>query len=125
MKHLFQLSLIFLICVAGDYLANLLPFAFPGTIMSMFLVLILLLTRILKEKHIATAADFLLQNMAFLFLPAGVAIIEKYQLLHGKIFLFLLICLISTILTFLATAYSMKIVIKLLRKGEKNEQFYI
>lgn len=113
MKHLFQLSIIFLICIAGDWISGLLPFTFPGTIMSMFLVLILLLTHILKEHHIANAADFLLQNMAFLFLPAGVAIIEKYQLLSGKIFLFLLLCLITTILTFLATAYSMKLVKKL------------
>lgn len=120
MKYLFQLSILFFLCIIGDFLAQLLPFTFPGTIMSMFLVLILLLTKILKEKHIADAGDFLLQNMAFLFVPAGVAIIDKYQLLSDKLFLFFFICFITTLLTFLATAYTMKFIIKLqTKKGPK------
>ncbi|MCI5623031.1 MULTISPECIES: CidA/LrgA family protein [Anaerostipes] len=119
MKHLFQLSILFFICILGDFLAKLLPFTFPGTIMSMFLVLFFLLSHILKEEHISDAADFLLQNMAFLFLPAGIAIMEKYDLLKGKMIIFLFICFITTIFTFLATAYTMKLVIKLQKKEGK------
>lgn len=120
MKHLFQLSILFFLCIIGDFLAKLLPFTFPGTVISMFLVLILLLTQILKEEHISGAADFLLQNMAFLFIPAGVAIMDKYQLLSGKLISFLFICFITTLLTFLITAYTMKLVIKLqTKKGQK------
>ncbi len=120
MKHLFQLSILFFLCIIGDFLAGLLPFTFPGTIMSMFLVFILLLTKFLKEEHIADAGDFLLQNMALLFVPAGVAIMDKFHLLSGRLFLFLFICLITTFLTFLVTAYTMKLVIKLqTKKGQQ------
>lgn len=122
MKYLAQLSIIAIICVIGDFLSDILPFAFPATILSMLLLVVLLLSKILKEKHIHHVADFLLNNMAFFYIPAGVAIIEKYHLLQGKVLPFLFICFASTVLTFLATAYTMKLVINLQNRKETTHE---
>jgi holin-like protein len=59
--------------------------------------------------------------MAFFFLPAGIGIMEKYQLLQGKIIPFLLICLLTTVLTFFTTSLSMRLILALQKKGGSNE----
>ena len=43
---------------------------------NLYLLLALLATGLLKIEHIREKADFLLANMAFFFLPAGVSVIE-------------------------------------------------
>ena len=52
------MSFLFFVCLAGEGLAKLLPFAFPGSIMSMFLLLLLLLSKIVKEHQIQDICDF-------------------------------------------------------------------
>ena len=100
MKILLQIAAVFGICWVGEGLAKLLPL--PGSVISMILLLILLLTGLLKPHHIREKSDFLLQNMAFFFIPAGVALMEVFGIL------FLAICILSTFLTFAVTAYTVK-----------------
>ena len=116
------MSFLFFVCLAGEGLGKLLPFAFPGSIMSMFLLLLLLLSKIVKEHQIQDICDFLLHHMAFFFLPAGIGIMEKYQLLQGRIIPFLLICLVTTVLTFFTTSLSMRLIFALQKKGNDYER---
>lgn len=51
--------------------------------------------------------------MAFFFIPAGVTIMENYEFLKGSILQLLIICVVTMILTFAATAYTVKAVIVL------------
>lgn len=44
----------------------------------MILLFILLCVHILKVDHIREKSDFLLENMAFFFIPAGVSIINLF-----------------------------------------------
>ena len=52
MKVLKQLAIICGLCLLGEWIAGLLPFAFPGSVMAMLLTLVLLLLRWIKEKDI-------------------------------------------------------------------------
>ena len=106
MKILLQIAAVFGICWVGEGLAKLLPL--PGSVISMILLLILLLTGLLKPHHIREKSDFLLQNMAFFFIPAGVALMEVFGIPWENLLPFLAICTLSTFLTFAVTAYTVK-----------------
>ncbi len=113
MKILLQLTLLFSICLVGQLIAELLPIAVPGSVISMVILLLLLLLRLVKPRHIRETAEFLQKNMAFFFVPAGVQILEEYAALQGHVLVFGLICIVTTLSTFLVTAMTVTGVIKL------------
>ena len=84
-KLLVQIGIVFGICLLGEWIASLLPFVFPSSVISMILLFLLLLIGLLKVEHIREKTDFLLKNMAFFFIPSGVALMEQTELLKGKI----------------------------------------
>ena len=81
MKIIRQFGIIFTICWLGTAAEHLLPFAFPASVIAMLLLLICLLAGILKVEHIREKSDFLLANMAFFFIPAGVNVINYLDIL--------------------------------------------
>jgi holin-like protein len=121
MKLLAQIAIVFGICLIGEVIAGFLPIPIPASIISMVLLLILLFVRIIKIEHIREKADFLLQNMAFFFIPAGVSILENYQYLQDAIIPFLIICFVTTFLTFAATSLTVKAVLYLQERWGKKE----
>jgi holin-like protein len=124
MKLLTQIAVLFGICLLGETISVILPFAFPATVISMILLFILLFSGLLKTDQIQTTADFLLKNMALFLIPPGVGIISSLELLEKNILPFLLIVLITTILTFAAAAYTVQGVMWLQNKltaGKKQE----
>lgn len=120
MKILRQLLLIFSVCLLGQFLSELLPFPFPASVLSLVLLLLLLLVKAVKLSWLEDVSQFLLKNMAFFFIPAGVCIVEQYTVLKGKILILLLICLVTTFLTFVASAYAVMGTVKLMEKWRKR-----
>ena len=72
----------------------------------MILMFMLLLLGVLKVSHIKEKSEFLLKNMAFFFIPAGVEIMNNMQYIKGNVFALLFICFITMIITFAVTAYT-------------------
>ena len=99
---------------------NLLPFAFPASVIGMLLLFVLLIFGILKVEHIREKSDFLLSNMAFFFIPAGVSIINYFDVLAGNVGKLLLICLFTTILTFAVTAWTIRSVLWLMNRRQAD-----
>ena len=93
-----------------------LPFAFPASVISMLLLLLLLLFGVLKVEHIREKSDFLLSNMAFLFIPAGVNVINYFDVLKSSFVQIIIICIVSTVLTFAATAYSIRLTLYIMNR---------
>ncbi|MFR0979037.1 MAG: CidA/LrgA family protein [Holdemania filiformis] len=78
MKILKQITIVFLLCWLGEVISALLPFAFPGSIVAMLLLLGCLSTSLLRIEDMSGFAGFLLANMAFFFIPAGVSILDSF-----------------------------------------------
>lgn len=116
-----QIAILFLICILGQGLSHFLPIPIPGSVIGMLLLLGLLLMKWVKIKHVETVGHFLLKNMAFFFIPAGVSVMENYAALQGKIIVLLLICIMTTIITFGATGIAVKMVIGLQEKTRGKE----
>ena len=119
MKIIKQFGIIFSLCWIATVIEGLLPIAFPASVIAMLLLLLCLMTGVLKIDHIREKSDFLLANMAFFFIPAGVNVINSLDILKANWLPLLLICVITTVITFAATAYSIRLTIWLLgrRKG--------
>lgn len=120
MKLLSQIGILFGVCLLGEWISSLLPFPFPGTIVSMVLVLLLLFTGVMKEKHINMPADFLLTNMTFFFIPSGVRIIEHFALLKSVWWQLLVISIVSLLACFLVSSWTVILVAKLLNHWRKG-----
>ena len=119
MKIIKQFGIIFSLCWLATVIEGLLPIAFPASVIAMLLLLVCLLAGVLKIHHIREKSDFLLANMAFFFIPAGVNVINYLDILKENWLPLLLICVITTVVTFAATAYSVRLVMRLLA-GKKG-----
>lgn len=116
MKLLKQVLRIFIICILGEIVANMLTIPFPGSVLAMILLFLCLIFKLIKVEQIDVAADFLLKNMVLLFIPSTVSIISYVGVLEDIIFKFLFICIITTIITFICTAYSVKLTMYIMNK---------
>ena len=112
MAILLQIGVVLLICLLSEIVSLLLPFPFPGSVIAMIILFILLAAGVIKVGHIRQKAEFMLKNMAFFFIPAGVGIMEYFDVLKSCIVPFIVICVVSTILTFAATAGTVALVLK-------------
>lgn len=121
MSIIFSFAVFFGVCLLGDMVSAILPFPFPGSVIAMVLLFILLIIKAVKVDKIKKLGDFFLDNMTFFFIPPTVDIINYFGVIKEVWWQFILICGITTFLTFFATAYTVKGVMALLRKGDKND----
>ena len=122
MNILLQIGIVLGICLVGEALSSILPFILPGNIIGMILIFILLLVRVMKIDHIRQKAQFLKQNMAFFLVPSSVSIIQHTELLKEILIPLLVISMVSTILTFLLTAFAVNFTMKLKKKKKSIPQ---
>ena len=112
MISIFKMGIIFLICLVGELISKLLPFTFPAGVIRMILMFLLLLSGILKTEQIQHETDFLLQNMAMFYIPAGVAMIDYLDLIRDNAVVLFIISMISMLITFGVTAYTVVFIMR-------------
>ena len=81
MKILLQVALVFGIYWVSQGIEAILPVAFPASVISLLLLLILLLCGGVKERTIQGTSQFLIDNMGLFFIPAIVGTLEYLDVL--------------------------------------------
>ena len=119
MKIIKQIGIIFTVCWLSQLFAEFLPFEFPASVIGMIFLFLCLMTGVLKIEHIQEKSDFLLGNMAFFFIPAGVSIMNYFDILKSSALKLVIVCVVSTVITFAVTAFSVTFTMKLLKRREK------
>lgn len=122
MNYIRQLGVLIACCVTGDALSILLHGALPGNVLGLTLLLLLLVFGPVRLHHIERTADFLLQNMAFFFLPACLGVLEIFAQIKSEILAILAVCVLTTLCTAAATAFTVHIVFHL-QNRESEEAF--
>ena len=118
-----SLSLILLCQLAGEVFVRGLALPMPGPVIGLMLLLVLLVARDrfavlargpLQGDGVESASRGLLANLSLLFVPAGVGVVQKLDLVaeHGIAFLLVLavsvmVTLVVTVATFLLVSYLM------------------
>lgn len=120
MKFLKQMCVIFAVYLISVLISGLLPVAVPGSVIGMILLFLLLLSGLLKPEQVGDAGDFLGKNMAFLFVPTVVGIVQYIPVLLEHLLAFLVIIAVTTLLTFAAAAYTVTAVIRLQRRRKED-----
>ena len=116
-----QITILLSICLLGEIIAQILPIPFPASVISMIILLIMLISGIIKMHNISDIGDFLLNNMGFFFIPISVSIMEYVDTLRPIIIPFLIICTVSTFITFATSFFAVRITTLLMNKFSKNK----
>nr|WP_257571316.1 CidA/LrgA family protein [Tetragenococcus halophilus] len=109
--------MIFLFALAGEALSLLIPIAIPGSVIGMVLLFFSLHFGWLEMEKVADVGNFLTNNMAIFFVPAGVGLMSHLDILAsiwGRLLIIIFISLI-TVLTLVGI-----IVQKIKNKAEKS-----
>ncbi|MEH7379605.1 CidA/LrgA family holin-like protein [Bacillus sp. JJ1533] len=103
-KICIQIAFLYLIYWVGTLIQGLLHTSIPGSIIGMIFLFILLHTRLIKEKWLGDGAQFLLNILALLFVPATVGIMDYLSFFNGKGIITVAIVLVSTFLVMLISS---------------------
>lgn len=113
MRVLRQFGIIIGIWMVGEAVNKLLHLVIPGSIIGMLLLLFLMQSEIIKESDIKEISDFLLGNLAFFFIPAGVALITIGGVLKNTWWKIAIVVAVTTIIVTVATGHTVQ---KMIRK---------
>lgn len=119
MKLIKQFAVIFTIYSISDIISKTLKLPIPGNVLGMILLFLLLLTGIIKENQIDEASDLLISNMALLFIPGTLAIIDEYIYVKDEIIPFIIICVFMAVIIMIITGLSAQFLEKILAKLRK------
>lgn len=97
MKILKQCGWIFFFSLLGIGISNLLPITIPGSVIGMVLLFLALHFKWLEIEKVEQVGDWLVNNMAILFVPAGVGLMLNFDLLSSIWLELILIVVFSTI----------------------------
>ena len=119
MKYLRQFCIILLVSALGEGLHILLPLPVPASVYGLVLMLGALASGILKLEQVEEAADFLVEIMPILFIPAAVGLLDSWVELKE-------IWLPVTAITILTTVFVMAVAGRatqcMIRKDKKKHE---
>ena len=98
MKYLRQLLIILIFSFIGEVLHSLIPIQVPASIYGLVLLFIALLTGIIQLPQVKEAAQYLIEIMPLMFIPAGVGLLESWGDLKSILIPVLILLVASTIL---------------------------
>ena len=103
MKYLRQFCIILLVSFLGEMLHSLIPLPVPASVYGLVLMLTALCTGILKQEQVGAAADFLIEIMPVMFIPAAVGLLDAWPVLKPVCLPVILITLITTVIVMAVT----------------------
>jgi putative effector of murein hydrolase LrgA (UPF0299 family) len=122
-----SLSLILLSQLAGEALVRGLGLPMPGPVIGLMLLLLLLLLRDrfamlargpLQDDGVESTGRGLLANLSLLFVPAGVGVVQKLDLIVDHGIAFLGVLAISVLVTLLVTVATFLVASRLVTRRE-------
>jgi holin-like protein len=121
-----SLSLILLCQLAGEVIVRGLKLPMPGPVVGLLFLLLLLLARDrfaflargpLGDDGVETASRGLLANLSLLFVPAGVGVVQKLDLIAAHGIAIIAVLAVSVVVTLLVTVATFLAASRLLARG--------
>ncbi len=120
MKYLRQFCIILLISFLGEILHSLIPLPVPASVYGLILMLTALCTGILKPEQVGAAADFLIEIMPVMFIPAAVGLLDAWPVLKPVCLPVIAVTVITTVIVMAVTGQITQRMIR--HKPRKKEQ---
>lgn len=97
MKYLKQFLWILFFSFLGEVLHAIIPLPVPASIYGLVLLFLALLSGRLKLSSVKGAADYLIEIMALLFIPAGVGVMTSWDILQPVLLPVVFLMLFTTV----------------------------
>lgn len=121
MKIIMQLFWIILFSLLGEIVSVVIAsfVAIPGSVIGMVLLFLALHFNVLKLSQVDEVGSWLTDNMAILFVPAGVGLMTNFDVLAESWLQLIVIMFVTTILMMIFVG---KIVQAIMNKDQKSEK---
>ena len=96
MQYMRQFGIILGVTCIGELIKYFVPLPIPGSIYGLVMMLVLLMTGIVKLHQVKDVAEFLIEIMPLMFIPAGVGLLTSWKQLQGILVPVLVITVVST-----------------------------
>lgn len=116
MKYMKQFAIILAVTFAGEGLHYALPLPVPASIYGLVLMLVLLMTGLVKIGHVKETAEFLIEIMPMMFIPAGVGLMTAWGQLKAVLVPILVMTVVSTFLVMGVTGWVSQKVMRIRRR---------
>lgn len=120
MKYIKQFLLILLFCALGELLRFLLPLPVPASVYGLVLLLAALMSGVVKLGQVEKTADFLVEIMPVMFIPAGVGLLNSWGVLKPIWVPVAVITVLTTVIVMVVTGRITQFVIRKDRKGREK-----
>ena len=126
MNILKQWILVLMVYFLGEIVSKGLSLPIPGNIMGMIFLFLFLVTGIIKLEKIENAAKSILDNLASLFIPAGVGLMNYFGIISNYVAQILFIVVLTTFIVMSFTGLTVQFVSKRMEatsaKKNKNKE---
>ncbi len=117
MKYIRQLFVIVLFSFLGEGLKSLLPLPVPAGIYGLLLLSGALQLHIIKKEAVADTGKFLIEIMPLMFIPAGVGLIDAWDVLRPVFVPVTVIVVLSTVVVMVVSGRAAQRVIRKKKEG--------
>lgn len=115
-----QFGLILLFLAAGEFIVWLTGIPVPSSIIGMLLLASSLKAGIVKPRHVERLSNFLVHNLGFFFVPAGVGLMNCLGLISAEWLPIVVASVGSTVVIIAVTGWVHRIVRKSLSRRRPN-----
>ncbi|MDD6763622.1 MAG: CidA/LrgA family protein [Clostridiales bacterium] len=120
MKYIKQFMIIIMITFIGECMNRLIPLPIPASIYGMVILYVCLLTNIIHLTSVKETGKLLVEIMPLMFIPAGVGLLESWDVLRPVCIPFIAITAVSTVAVMAVSGRLTQHVIR--RSGKKVDK---
>lgn len=120
MKYIGQFGILLVITLAAEGLERLLPLPIPASIYGLGIMLVLLMSGTMKVDAVKESADFLVEIMPLMFIPAAVGLMDSYHELDGILLPVIVVVIVTTVLVMAVTGRCAQWMIRRNKKKGNN-----
>lgn len=98
----------------------LIPLTIPASVYGLVILFLLLHFGVVKREQVKETADFLIEIMPVMFLPAAVGLMDSWSILKPILFPVLLVTVVTTVFVMIVSGHITQWII-VMRKTKKEE----
>jgi len=120
MKYFPSFCILLLIAFVGDLVSKSIDIS--ASIIAMVVLFILLLAGILKERHVASVGDVMVELLPLFIVPSSISIVDYFSLVQDIWVKVFFVCVIGVFITFFTSFYTVKLIMKFINTAEEGEE---
>ncbi len=117
---IFQLGIIFMFLAIGELIVWLTDIPVPSSIIGMLALTLALQLKVIKVNQVDRVSDFLVKNLGFFFVPAGVSVMLYFDILREQWLPILVATVVSTVIVFDVTGHFHQLSRRLTRHSHRH-----